>query len=128
MDRAAKRRDAGGTVTGISLNLVECEAVIRGRAVFTGDFLGFDGHFPQMMVLPGFMHVQAALDLLKMAGMAAELRRVEGAKFSRPILPGQAVVVELLRKGPGRYEVLLVGPEAGMICSRFLLEVAGTGQ
>ena len=112
---------------GFSLNLMEREPVIRGRAVFTGDFAGFDGHFPQMMVLPGFMHVQAALDLLEMAGMAAELRRIEGAKFSRPILPGQAVMIDLSRAGPGRYEVLLAGPEAGMICSRFFLEVAGAG-
>jgi 3-hydroxymyristoyl/3-hydroxydecanoyl-(acyl carrier protein) dehydratase len=111
-------------VYGFSLTLVECGAVIRGRALFTGDFVGFDGHFPEMLLLPGFMHVQAALDLLRLAGRKANLRRVEGAKFSRPIFPGQVVMVDMTPVMPGCYEVSLAGPEPGMICSRFGLEVA----
>ena len=112
-------------MNGYQLQLLTKSPVLRGRALFTGDFAGFDGHFPEAPMLPGFMHVQAALDLLQLAGIEGQPGRVEGAKFMRPVFPGQAVFLEAAAAGPGQYEITLSGPEPEMVCSRFHLALAG---
>ena|SRR5579862_6316933 len=103
------------------MTLLESGPVIRGRAVFQAAFDGFDGHFPGTPLLPGFMHVQAALDLLWAAGVESRLERVEAAKFSRPIGPGEAVNLTLSPAAPGVYDVVLSNVETGDMCSRFRL-------
>ena len=113
-------------MNGYQLELTGQLPRLQGRALFTGDFAGFDGHFPGGPLLPGFMHVQAAVDLLKLAGVQGRLRSVEGAKFMRPVLPGQAVLLELAAAGHGHYDVTLSGPEPAMVCSRFHLALAAS--
>jgi len=79
----------------------------------------FDGHFPGNPILPAFLHVQIALDLLHEAGLPARLSRVESAKFVRAVRPEESIAIELTRGAPGEYDVVLsVGRET---CTQFHL-------
>jgi len=68
---------------------------LRGEAVFPKTHPGFQGHFPNHPILPGFLHIQLALDLLKKANLPATLLSVTSAKFLHQIPPHTAVTITL---------------------------------
>jgi 3-hydroxymyristoyl/3-hydroxydecanoyl-(acyl carrier protein) dehydratase len=92
---------------------------VRGRMTYFAGHPGFDGHFPGDPILPAFLHVQAALDLLHAAGLRVELARVESAKFLRPVRPKETIAIALTFSGPESYDAVLRC--AGEECSRFSL-------
>lgn len=62
--------------------------------IFPPDFIGFDGHFPDNPILPAVVQIMAGA----CAAMAAEqtdftTRNVSRAKFVRPILPNEELVI-----------------------------------
>lgn len=62
---------------------------LSARFVFPGDFLGFQGHFPDNPVLPGVCMVQAVMVMAgKWAGTPGELRSLVLAKWFAPTGPG----------------------------------------
>jgi 3-hydroxyacyl-[acyl-carrier-protein] dehydratase len=66
-----------------------------GRYRFSGDFIGFSGHFPGDPVLPAIAQILAALDLAeRMKGRPLVLTGVRNAKFHLRIGPGDEVRVE----------------------------------
>ena len=99
---------------------------IRATARFGPRYIGFQGHFSGEPILPGFAQVQLVVDVLQMAlGQALTLREVVAAKFSSAIGPGDAVGVEITRKGEGVYAcVLMVG---GGLASALELGVEASG-
>ena len=101
------------------LELMEREPGISGWAVFRRDFFAFDGHFSGNPILPGFVHIQAALDLLALAGRPAELTSVHSAKFVSPIRPGEVVSIGLTVVSSLEYGVTM--NVEGRLCSRFHL-------
>lgn len=104
----------------LSFEEVTLPGPLRGRAVFPAGFAGFDGHFPGRPILPGFMHIQLAVDFLERVYPKSTLGWVAEAKFTRAIGPGEEVELELRPTGEAlAYEATLtVGGEA---CSRFRL-------
>lgn len=67
-------------------------------AAFAADHPGFQGHFPGRPILPGFLHVQLAVDILRIYEPQAELTTVLSAKFHHPILPGAEIQIDLFRQ------------------------------
>lgn len=78
-----------------SLTILRSPPPYSAQASFPKDFIAFDGHFPGNPILPGFMHIQLALDLLRQLNLPAYLREVTSAKFLRPIFPEEKLVITL---------------------------------
>jgi 3-hydroxymyristoyl/3-hydroxydecanoyl-(acyl carrier protein) dehydratase len=108
------------------MEVVSLEGTLRARVRFSEGFAGFDGHFPGRPVLPGFCHIQAAVDLVRRMLAGAMLVRVENAKFTRPILPGEEVLLEMVEAAPLVFDTTL--SVAGESCSRFRLQLRWPSQ
>lgn len=78
-----------------TLTLLTTSPAITATVTFPADFLAFQGHFPDQPLLPGFMHIQLALDTLKAVHLPHQLKEVSTAKFSAPILPDHTVTIIL---------------------------------
>jgi 3-hydroxymyristoyl/3-hydroxydecanoyl-(acyl carrier protein) dehydratase len=60
--------------------------------LFTGDFVGFQGHFPGKKILPGVCQVQCALSTLERAKQKPlELREIVIAKYFSPVSPEEEI-------------------------------------
>src|SRR3954451_7168185 len=104
-----------------SLTLQSTEPTIRAQVRFPAEHVAFAGHFPGFPILPAFMQVQVAVDVLSAAlGRPISLQAVEQAKFIKPIQPDQDVSVDL-RLEEGRYMVTLSCGD--QVISRFQLAV-----
>ena len=67
------------------------------------NFLGFQGHFPNQPILPGFLHLQLALAVLRLGVREmGSLAGVPVAKFHQPILPGTRIVIDLWPGAPSQ--------------------------
>ena len=110
----------------IEMEVMSLEGTLKARVTFPAAFAGFEGHFPGRAVLPGFCHIQAAVDLIDRARAGAVLAGVESAKFTRPILPGEEVLLEVVEAASMIYDATL--SVAGESCSRFRLQLRGPSQ
>ena len=110
------------TDTSLSVTLLQNLPKLRGSFSVPPAHPGFEGHFPATPILPGFLHIQAALELLAAAGTHSRLASVEAAKFTRAIHPQEMVLVELEPVGTGMFEAVLT--VAGTPTSRFTLHVS----
>jgi 3-hydroxyacyl-[acyl-carrier-protein] dehydratase len=97
---------------GIAAALLGLEPAVGENQVvgwfrFGDDFTGFRGHFPGYPILPAVVMPRLALAL---AGMRLDrpltLRKIESAKITRAVFPGQPVRVEVTR---------LTGPQPHLI-------------
>jgi 3-hydroxymyristoyl/3-hydroxydecanoyl-(acyl carrier protein) dehydratase len=93
---------------------------LRACATFPSAFPGFDGHFPGNQTLPGFMHIQLALDTLALANLPAKLVSVQNAKFLRSIPPETPVEIALTHEDPTTYDIRISDP-LGKPYSRFII-------
>src|SRR3954466_12229731 len=73
------------------LTLLATSPDITGTASFPANYPAFDGHFPGNPILPAFLQIQAAVDLLALAGTGGWLSSVQAAKFLHPIKPEQLI-------------------------------------
>ena len=69
--------------------------IVTAQLIFPRDFAAFAGHFPGDPIVPGFLQVELALDMLRRVKMAAQLKTLRQARFLLPIRPGQRVYVSL---------------------------------
>jgi 3-hydroxymyristoyl/3-hydroxydecanoyl-(acyl carrier protein) dehydratase len=105
---------------GYELTLLSADPM-HAQAMFPPTFPGFDGHFPGAPILPGFMHVQLALDTLLSADLPGALVCVHNAKFVRGIPPGTLIDIRLLRNEDASWDVQ-IADALGEAYSRFTLE------
>jgi len=107
-------RNAQGKVVA-----AEVERLLDGyetRLRFTGEEAFFQGHFPGLPILPGFVQVGLAVEHATRAyGFEGPLREVKKMKFVRVVEPGRDVALRLARKGEG--EVSYEFREGGSTCS-----------
>ena len=68
---------------------------VSTRAWFPAEHTGFQGHFPGNALLPGFLHIELVLDILRDHFKEVELTAVQSAKYILPILPDQIVDVNI---------------------------------
>lgn len=76
---------------------------VRGLWRLTGDEWFFPGHFPERPVVPGVLQIEAlaqtgacaVLAEEKFAGKIPYLTGVNGAKFRRPVEPGDTMEMEV---------------------------------
>jgi 3-hydroxyacyl-[acyl-carrier-protein] dehydratase len=66
--------------------------------IFSPDFIGFQGHFPTRMVLPGACQIQCAISTLEKAlGKRVALQEIQRAKYMAPVFPDDHVVCTISR-------------------------------
>lgn len=78
---------------------------ILAQVIFPADFFPFAGHFPGDPILPGFMQVELALDMLARMNLPATLQVVDKARFFIPIRPDQSIHVSILASMLPRVQV-----------------------
>lgn len=78
-----------------------------GEFCFDKEFLGFHGHFPGHPILPGIVMIGMSLAVCETACMATVmLAELERAKFSKQVVPGDTVKVEVnIQEIDDRYKV-----------------------
>ncbi|NOT56260.1 MAG: hypothetical protein HOP18_16790 [Deltaproteobacteria bacterium] len=60
------------------------------------DFLYFEGHFPEVPIVPGVCQLQWVIDAIQTyTGAPVHLSALENVKFLRPLFPGQSCMLEL---------------------------------
>src|SRR5204863_9053847 len=96
---------------------------ITGTACFPANFPAFDGHFPGNPILPAFLQIQAAVDLLALAGVGGALSSVQAAKFLYPIKPEQLIHIFIKTAPHGYYHATLTVDNR--IVSHFQFQVQG---
>jgi len=88
--------------------IIECdfESRIVGIKNVTADEPFFQGHFPEFPVMPGVLIIEAlaqtacilGLKLLKLEGRGAVFfTGIDGAKFRKPVIPGDQLRLELIK-------------------------------
>ena len=79
------------------------------------DFIGFAGHFPGRPIVPAVAQIQMACVVLAASKKSdcgagpchtGHPARVDNAKFTRPIGPGEAVTVTVAPTGASRWKAL----------------------
>ena len=80
---------------------------IGAEVVFPASHRGFQGHFPGYAILPGFLHIEVVLDILRQRTGPVEITAIRRMKFLRPIKPEETVTLTLLPRGKGRLEAKL---------------------
>jgi 3-hydroxymyristoyl/3-hydroxydecanoyl-(acyl carrier protein) dehydratase len=81
------------------------EGRVVGRVVVGSAFKGFAGHFPGSPIVPGFMQVELALELLALSrgGGAVGLVAVEEGRFLQPAFPEAPMGIELTPESDDTY-------------------------
>lgn len=95
---------------------------ISTRAWFPAQHAGFQGHFPGNALLPGFLHVELVLDILRLSFSHIELQAVQNAKFLRPVLAEEIIIVLVSLEADGGVAAQL--HISGMVVSELVLEVS----
>ena len=94
------------------LELVEGEYIIAARSVTNGEPV-FEGHFPNNPILPGVLIIEAmaqtaGLLAFKTMGRTANKQKayvvaaVDNAKFRRPVIPGDQLIIRATIKSRKR--------------------------
>ncbi len=66
---------------------------ISARFVFPGEFIGFQGHFPDKKVLPGVCQIQCAVAVVEQARQRkVALKEIALAKYFLPVLPDEEIL------------------------------------
>ena len=105
------------------LTLLAASPDITGTASFPADYPAFDGHFPGNPILPAFLQIQAAVDLLALAGVGGALASVQAAKFLQPVKPEQLIHIFIKTAPHGYYHATLTVDN--QIVSHFQFQVQG---
>ena len=103
---------------------------MEGRYLFTDRFAGFAGHFPEHPILPAIVEIMTVVSLVgEQMGCRQRLVAVEDAKFLKPVLPNQELLVRCRQrtvKGQLLYDAqLTVGDTT---TATMLLELACAGE
>ena len=73
---------------------------------FSADFIGFCGHFPGYPILPAFIQILTAVNLIEHhERRELKIATVEKAKFHKPIKPDHKIEVECRRQQAGNRAV-----------------------
>ena len=96
---------------------------VSTRAWFSAQHAGFQGHFPGNALLPGFLHIELVLDILRCHFPHVELLAVRNAKFLRPVFPDEIMDVNLSFESDGGIAAEL--HVSGTAVSELVLEVSG---
>ncbi len=85
------------------------------------DFIAFQGHFPDMPVLPAIIQIlMAEVTVAEGSGTSIRLQEVSQAKFSMPILPEKHIVCTVLEKDPHVWDCTIMADDALAAKFRFI--------
>lgn len=99
------------------------DGVVTARFTFPDEFVGFQGHFPSGMVLPGVCQIQCVVSMLEKAGKAFLLKEIISAKFFLPVLPSEeiACVCSGIKDTPDDFIVKASVSRGGQVVSELKL-------
>lgn len=104
--------------------------IYEGRYLFTKNFTGFGGHFPDFPILPAIVEILAVAALVgEWKGCRQRLKAVEDAKFLNPVRPGQELLIRCRQrtvKGRLLYDAQLTVGETTV--AHLLLDLARFGE
>ncbi len=96
------------------------------RLRFPADSVYFDGHFPSFRLLPAVAQLEWALRFSRQLGVTEDLEEIVRLKFSRPILPGVPLRLELQREeGGDRLDFRYVHQDTAEVFSSGRLKLRG---
>jgi 3-hydroxyacyl-[acyl-carrier-protein] dehydratase len=79
---------------------------VKQQYRFSPDFVGFSGHFPGYPILPAFIQILMAVNLIEQhLGSRLKIATVEKAKFHKPLGPDQNIEVECQQQQMGKIPV-----------------------
>lgn len=92
--------------------------------IFTPEFSGFEGHFPDNPLLPGIVQIMLAR-YTAAAGKNSRLAGVKRCKFLHPIKPGETVTV-IVEPGrhTGEYQAAISSNQ--IACTHIIFELEHT--
>ena len=80
----------------LTVSSFDAERKCTAHFCLSGEFVGFQGHFPGRPVLPGVCMLAAALVAVQDAlGVTVHMEKVSSAKFFSPVLPDDKVRMEI---------------------------------
>jgi len=80
--------------------LMESEEGIKARFIFSPEFAGFKGHFPDKPILPGVCKIQAVIAMLEnFYGNKICLTQILLAKFIAPVSANQEIIITSTKPG-----------------------------
>ncbi len=89
------------------------------------DFIAFQGHFPDMPVLPAIIQIlMAEVTVAEGSATCLRLKEVAQAKFSIPILPEKNIVCTVLEKDPQVWDCTITADEVLAAKFRFTGAIA----
>ena len=100
---------------------------LTARFLFPPDFIGFQGHFPGMPILPAVCKIQAAVAMLQASKRRTVwLEEIVLARFSAPITCDEEVefLCTTVMEGANSAVVKTIVSKSGEKVSRFKLRVA----
>jgi 3-hydroxyacyl-[acyl-carrier-protein] dehydratase len=88
-----------------------------------GNHPAFPGHFPAAPIVPGVLLLAESLRRINdISCVPVQCRRIVGAKFFKPIGPGEVVTLALGRAGNGAFTLTL--QSAGELVAQATLELS----
>jgi 3-hydroxyacyl-[acyl-carrier-protein] dehydratase len=99
---------------------------LTARFLFPPEFIGFQGHFPEMPILPAICKIQAAVAMLEASkGRGVRLDEIVLAKFSAPVTCDEEVefLCTTAMEGTNSAVVKATVSKNGQKVSRFKLRV-----
>lgn len=110
-------------------SVIEQESVLAQRFLFPQHFVGFQGHFPDMPVLPAIAQLLTAASVIRAhTGRNLRIAAVSKAKFLLPVKPGMEITVSATPR-PGDDASWSVKLQAGPdLAASFILSLAAPAE
>jgi 3-hydroxyacyl-[acyl-carrier-protein] dehydratase len=110
----------------IETKIQHADDIITACVHVPADSIWFDGHFPEMAILPGIAQLAIVVRLLDEAlGKKVQVRGVSRVRFKQAIMPSESIEVQIRPKENDALSYgfrLLKGQE--LVCSGFITVAA----
>ncbi len=84
---------------GIQKGIEQIDGMFKTRVQVPADSIWFDGHFPEIAILPGVAQLDIVVKVLSIAlEMPVRVKAVNRVRFKQAIMPGESIEVQIRPK------------------------------